>query len=156
MKTASIKELKTTLEAATHEELFDYCLQLIKYKKENKELLTYLLYEKNDATHYINGVKDELDTHFKNVRLLQLYYVKKTIGKIIRIANRYIKYSKDAIIEIEITLHVAERIQSLHLPLERNKALQNMYLSLLKKINQTLQNLHEDEQYDYMKRIKRL
>ena len=44
MKAASIAELKKTLVRTETGELLDICLRLARFKKENKELLTYLLY----------------------------------------------------------------------------------------------------------------
>lgn len=153
MKTATVKEIKASLENATMDELVAYCLQLARFKKENKELLTYLLYEAGDELQYINNVKDYLNELFETVNTTQLYFAKKTIRKIIRIANQYIKYSKLPGTTIEIHLHVAEKIKALQLPLIQNKTLFNMYAVLLKKINETLAGLHEDEQYDYNKRV---
>ncbi len=154
MKSASVKELKTTLENATSNELIEYCLQLIKFKKENKELLTYLIYDQNDTNQYAKNVQEYLNTLFEDVNIKQLYFAKKTIRKIIMLANKYIKYSKNAIVEIDIHLFVTEKIKALKLPLEQNKALLNIYNNQIKKINKTLINLHEDEQYDYLKRIR--
>ena len=48
MKTASIQELKQELQATSQTKLLDLCLRLAKFKKENKELLTYLLFEAHD------------------------------------------------------------------------------------------------------------
>jgi len=42
MHPASVKEIKTGLEQLTHKELVAACLRLAKFKKENKELLSYL------------------------------------------------------------------------------------------------------------------
>ena len=44
MKAASLKLIKTELDLLHPEKVKDLCLQLIKFKKENKELLSYLLY----------------------------------------------------------------------------------------------------------------
>jgi DNA-binding transcriptional MerR regulator len=153
VKTASLKEIKESLDNATQKELLAYCIHLVRFKKENKELLTYLLYEQTDHIHYIQNVNAILDSLFETVNTTQLYFAKKTIRKIIRVANRYIRYSKNSIVEIEIHLHLTEKIKSLQLPLEQNKALHNLYLSEIKKIHNTLSVLHEDEQYEYKKRI---
>jgi hypothetical protein len=156
MKMATVKEIKSSLANATIDELVAYCLQLARFKKENKELLTYLLYEASDELQYINNVKYHLDELFETVNTTQLYFAKKTIRKIIRLANQYIKYSKLPVTTIEIHLHVAEKIKALQLPLTQNKTLFNMYTTLLKKIKETLASMHEDEQYDYSKRIQEL
>ena len=38
MKTASVKEIRTELKQRSNDELLELCLQLSKFKKENKEL----------------------------------------------------------------------------------------------------------------------
>ena len=48
MKAAKVSEIKKDLKRKTQPELLDLCLHLAKFKKENKELLTYLLYEADD------------------------------------------------------------------------------------------------------------
>ena len=57
MKAASIREIKQVLENSTKTELSEVCLRLAKYKKENKELLTYLLFEADDEQNYLQNVK---------------------------------------------------------------------------------------------------
>ncbi len=156
MKPATLKELKSTLENATKDELVAYCLQLLKFKKENKELLTYVLYEHNNIPDFIKAVCENVDTFFETINITHLYFVKKTIRKIIRIANRNIKYSKQPIVEIEILLHTAEKIKALKLPLHQNKALLNIYNGLHSKIEKVLSTVHPDEQYDYKKRVNDL
>jgi hypothetical protein len=156
LKAASLKEIKESLENATPNELLAYCLQLIRYKKENKELVSYLLYEQTDPAGYVRSVNAGLDILFESINVHQLYFAKKTIRKIIRIANRYIRYSNNGTVEIEIHLHLTEKIKSLQLPMQQNKALHNLYLAQIKKIIKTQSALHEDEQYEYKKRIGEL
>ena len=45
MKAASLKDLKIELTERSHSELLHVCLQLAKFKKENKEWMTYHLFE---------------------------------------------------------------------------------------------------------------
>ena len=63
MKAATVKELKEELSKCSQKELIAICLRLSKFKKENKELLTYLLYESKDETIYIENVKNEIDIY---------------------------------------------------------------------------------------------
>ena len=44
MKAAGVKAIKDDLKMRSKEELQELCLTLSKFKKENKELLTYLLF----------------------------------------------------------------------------------------------------------------
>jgi hypothetical protein len=154
MKTASLKEIKTELENTPLEKLLELCLQLTKFKKENKELLTYLMFEESDEQSYVQSIKEILNELFETVNKTQLYFAKKTIRKIVRIANRYIKYSSSKTTEPDILLHVCEKINDLNLDLKRNTALHNIYLSQLKKIKKCVSTMHEDEQYDYLKMIE--
>ena len=56
MKAASVKELKSALENIPPNQLLDICLRLVKFKKENKELATYILFDETDEAGYINNV----------------------------------------------------------------------------------------------------
>jgi hypothetical protein len=53
MKPATISQLKQELKNRSSDELLKLCLDLTKYKKENKELLSYLLFEESDEQTYI-------------------------------------------------------------------------------------------------------
>jgi hypothetical protein len=61
MKTATVRELKQELSHLSHNEILELCLRLSKFKKENKELLTYLLFEESNESIYIENVKIEVD-----------------------------------------------------------------------------------------------
>ncbi len=156
MKTASLKEIKHELENTPTEKLLELCTQLTKFRKENKELLTYLLFEESNEQAYVNSVKELLNELFETVNKTQLYFAKKTIRKIIRIANRYIKYSNAKTTEPDILIHICQQINKLGLDLQRNTALQNLYLSQVKKIKKSVAAMHEDEQYDYLKMVETL
>mgnify|MGYP000642523159 CR=1 FL=1 len=51
MKAVTIKQLKDELSHKTANELKELCLHLARFKKENKELLTYLLFESHDEEY---------------------------------------------------------------------------------------------------------
>ena len=153
MKTASVKEIKGALENAPHGDLVEMCLRLAKFKKDNKELLTYLLFEEGNETGYIINIKDALDLLFADINKSNLYYVKKSLRKIVRVANRYIRYSSVATTEVEVLLYVCEAINDLKINLAKSTALLNLYNGLLKKIEKAISGLHEDLQYDYRKEL---
>ena len=84
MKTATVKELKTELTDRSHQELIELCLRLSRFKKENKELLTYLLFESTNEEDYIISIKREIDEQFETINTASYYYIKKSIQKILR------------------------------------------------------------------------
>ena len=75
------------------QEIVALCLRLTRYKKDNKELLDYLLFEADNEPAYIEKVKAEVDLLFENIPKSNAYFAKKTLRKILRITNKYIKYS---------------------------------------------------------------
>ena len=54
-------------------------MRLTKFKKENKELLTYLLFEADDENGYVAGIKESLHLMFTEVNVKSLYITKKNI-----------------------------------------------------------------------------
>ena len=144
------------MENAPPDVLLELCLKLTKFKKENKELLTYLLFEESNEQLYVHSVKEMLDVLFATVNKTQLYFAKKTIRKIVRTANRYIKYSNSKTTEPDILIHICQKINELNINLSKNTALHNIYLSQVKKIKKAVSSMHEEEQYDYLKMIEEL
>jgi hypothetical protein len=149
MRAASVKEIKTGLEEISPKELLAICLRLSKFKKENKELITYLLFEAQDEEAYIRSVKSEIDLSFESLNTNNMYIAKKNIRKIVRIANRFIKYSNLETTAATILIYVCIKIKSSGLNLNKSQALHNIYTSLIKKIKLTISTLHEDLQYDF-------
>ena len=156
MKAASVKELKSAIENLPPAELLELCLRLIKSKKENKELATYILFDETNEAGYIENVKSSLVLLFDDVNKTNPFFAKKTLRKIVRVANRYIRYSKDATTEVEVLLFVADSMRCLKLDMKKSTALHNIYTGLIKKIKKGVESLHDDLQYDYQKQIKLL
>ena len=156
MKAASLKEIKLELGALHPQQLLELCLRLAKYKKENKELLTYLLFEKIDENQYKCNVKLLADEMFEGVNKSSSYQAKKTIRKILRTINKYIKYSGDKQTEMDLLIYFCKKLRKTGFPLRINSALGNIYLRQVQRIRKTLSTLHDDLQYDYAEEIKPL
>ena len=156
MKASTINELKQELVNAPAPTLVDLCLRLARFKKENKELLTYLLFEAHDAAAYIKGVKEEMTLQFADINKSNVYFVKKTLRKILRSVKKYIRYSGLAIVEVELLIYFCESMKELDFSIDKNPVLYNIYQNQLKNINKALKGLHEDLQYDYLRAVKNL
>jgi hypothetical protein len=156
MKAASLKELKTELTNLSHSKVLELCMRLVKYKKENKELLTYLLFEANDENNYIKEVKLQMDEEFESLNMSNLYLAKKTIRKVLRTTNKYIKYSGSKQTEVELLIYFSFKIKNSGISLQSNTALGNIFQRQIIKINKALFSLHEDLQYDYKEEMKGL
>ena len=67
MKARSLNSLKKELALLAQPELVKLCLRLARARKENKELLDYLLFDSNYEPEFIRKVKDELDGLFREI-----------------------------------------------------------------------------------------
>jgi hypothetical protein len=156
MKAASISELKQELAHLNTSQLSELCLKLARFKKENKELLTYLLFEAHDTDGYIQSVKKEMEGWFESINQSNLYIIKKSLRKILRLTNKYIRYSGNTTVAVELLIHFCKQIQALGIQLSSYTVLYNLYHGQVKKINQLLDELHEDLRYDYEKEVEEL
>jgi len=149
MKAATVSEIKKELQHRSPKDLAELCLTLAKFKKENKELLTYLLYEKSNETAYIQSVKNEIDEQFEVINKKNYYFIKKGIRKALRNLKKYIRYSKRKDTEVELLLYFCRKLKDFSPTIKRSKVLLNMYKQQISMIQKTLPKLEEDLQYDY-------
>jgi hypothetical protein len=153
MKAASIHEIKQELNQLKPAGIIDLSLRLARFKKENKELLTYLLFEAQDEDSFVRSVCVEIDSLFEEVNLSHLYFAKKTLRKIGRVINKYARYSSVKETEISLRLYFCQKLKDSGIPIKRNPVIHNLYLAQLKKMSMVISSLHEDLQYDFQKQV---
>jgi predicted small secreted protein len=156
MKAATSQEIKQQLQHSTKDELVKLCLRLARFKKENKELLDYLLFQSHDLESYIDLIKLEIDEGFTQVNTSSVFLAKKTIRKILRNAKKYIRYTGSEIAEAEILMHYIIQFKSIKLPWRKTKVLNNIYEAQLKKIEGAIKTMHEDLQHDYTRKLQQI
>jgi len=154
MTIASLQEIKKELRSQNEESLQELCMRLAKYKKENKELLNYLLFDAHNEQAYIENVKEELNELFKTVPSSNVYFVKKSLRKILRFANRQIKYSGIKQTELEVRIFFCVKMKEAKIPRTSGTVLFNLYQQQLKKIENAFAKLPEDIQADYERELK--
>lgn len=156
MKAASISDIKQELTNLQPAKLLELCLRLAKYKKDNKELLNYLLFEANDEQTYISNVKTEMEEAFAEINQSNLYFAKKSLRKILRNTAKHIRYTASKQAEVELLLHFCQTLKHSGIPLKNSSVLNNLYQFQLKKVAKVIATLHEDLQYDYLKELSQL
>ena len=156
MKVVSLSEIKQELQGLNAKEIAELCLRLARYKKENKELLAYLLFDAQDPDTYAMHIKESMDELFKEVNISNLYLAKKTLRKILRQINKHIRFTLNKQTETELRIHFCLTLKASGIALQKNKALNSMYMNQIKKIRTALTGLHEDIQYDFMKQVAQL
>ena len=156
MKASTISTLKKELATLPNSDVIDVCMRLVKYKKENKELLSYLLFDANNELEYISSIKDEIDLQFKEINRSQLYFAKKSIRKILKLATKYIRYSGNKQTEVELLIHFCTKLKQSGISIKSSNSLSNLYINQVRKIHTAISSLHEDLQHDYLEEIAAL
>jgi type I site-specific restriction endonuclease len=149
LKAVSVVTIKKELQHLSSEELIQLCLRLSKFKKENKELLTYLLFEAHDESGYIETVKAEIDSQFETINTNSYFYIKKSVRKILRHIKKYARYSLKKETEAELLLYFCSKLKTLKPSIRNNTTLVNIYNRQLALIEKLVSGLHEDLQYDF-------
>lgn len=156
MDIASISHIKKDLKHLPTEELQEIVVRLAKYKKENKELLSYLLFEAHNEQAFIDTVKEEIDLQFLSLNRSSFYLAKKTIRKVLRTTNKYIRFSGNKETEIQLLIYFCQKLKKSRLNYKSSRVVFNLYINQIKRINKVLTMLHEDLQYDYREEVENL
>lgn len=149
MKPVTIKKIKDELHHKSSQELIELCLMLSRFKKENKELLTYLLFDKDDEEMYIIKVNEYVTLLFEEINTKSFFYIRKSVRKILKITKKHIRYSKRKDTEVELLIHFCKELRELNPSISKSPRLQNIYNRQLLLIKKSILTLHEDLQYDY-------
>lgn len=156
MKAVTVSQLKKELVTCSQTELVELCLRLSKFKKENKELLTYLLFESSDETGYVESVKTLINEQFEDINTNNFYYIKKSIRKILRLIKKFSRYSLKKETEVELLIHFCQKLKAFKPSIEKNRMMINLYDRQVALIKKMVDTLHEDLQYDYQVQIDEL
>ncbi|MDF3077683.1 MAG: hypothetical protein K0S09_1572 [Sphingobacteriaceae bacterium] len=151
----ALREIKKELGHLNQTQLAEICLRLAKYKKENKELLSYLLYNADDPLAYVDEIKSSLEPDFKD--LPRGYYAStKTLRKILRTLNRHAKYTANKEAELELLIWFCKNFLAYADVRTSHKPLQNLFNRQIEKILKIIPKLHEDLQFDYQQEVDKL
>lgn len=156
MKAVSVVTIRKELKYRSTDELAELTLRLARFKKENKELLTYLLFEAHDEDGYIATVKAEMDADFDAMNTNSYFYMKKSIRKILRNVKKFSRYSLKKETEVELHLYFCEKLLELKPSIKRNLTLYNLYKRQKALIERIVSKLHEDLQHDYYLELEAL
>ncbi len=156
MYIASISEIKQELKTLSPTQIHEICLRLAKYKKENKELLSYILFESYNEQLFIEKVKEEIDEQFSHLNKSSLYLAKKTLRKVLRTTRKYIRFSGSKQTEVELLIYFCKKLSKSGLLNKSRRVIQNMYMNQVKRIKKVLSTMHEDLQFDYHEQVNNL
>lgn len=156
MKPQSISAIKKELLHLPPDKLIEYCMRMAKYKVENKELLSYLIFNSYDQETFIEEVKKEIDSQFKNLNKSKVFLAKKTIRKVLKTTQKFIKFSKEPTTELELLIFFCKKLKTSGLVLRYGTVLGNLYMRQVNRIRKVQAGLHEDLQLDYADEVEKL
>lgn len=157
MNAATISDIKKELNELQTKQLLDVCLRLAKYKKENKEFLAYLLFDAHNKSEFAIQIKNEMQVQFNEIDARNnLYFIKKSLRKILRLVNRYCKYIDDKALSAELHIYFCDQLIESGIPFKRSQVLINLYSQEIKKINSLVAALHPDLQADFNQDLERI
>ena len=143
-----LSDIRKELRSFNNDQLIEIWLSIYKYKKENKELLSYLLYQAADPLAYAESVKTGLTEEFHTLKRYD-YHSAKALRKIIRLIGKHSKYTGSAQVELELLLWFCKNYLIYADTHTHYKPLQSIFIKQLEKIKKLLAKLHEDLQFDY-------
>ncbi len=149
MKPSSLKDIKSDLKNCTQEELLELTLKLIRFKKDNKELISYLLYDAENDHLYIESYKEEIDEAFSQINRSNFFFIRKGMRKILSQTKKNIRYAQKKHIEIELLLHFCKNLMEFRPSVKRNKVVMNSFETQIRMIKKAISTMDSDLQHDY-------
>lgn len=149
MKTKGIAEIKKTIKHISHAELSEICLQLARFKKDNKEYVHFLLFESSDPLEYAEDVKNSLHDSIAGLSRHPSLKVKE-LRRHLKVLTRHIRYTSSVEAEITLLIWFVDMSLTYAGVRQSNKALYTLFIRQLEKIRKSFPKLHEDLQFDYM------
>lgn len=156
LNTASVKYIKEELSLLTNKELIGIIGSLIRFRKENKELVTYLLFDSKDELEFIRSVKKEMEAELEVVNRFNARNFLKLIRRTLRNTKKAIKFSGKPETEVQLLMHFLTLLMDKNLPFHRLKALMTIWDRTILNISKSVKLLHEDLQHDYSTELKAL
>ena len=148
ISTYGLQHIKKEVQHLSHDQLTELLLRLARYKKDNKELLAYLLFEAHDETSFIEKVKAEAGFMFSQLPALS-YHAAKGMRKILRLLSKYTKFMGSKTAEIELLLNFCDNYLEYADRRTSYKPIRLILTRQVEKIRTLINKLHEDLQFDY-------
>ena len=155
MKPEKLSDIKKELRALNSDQLIELCLKLAKFKKDNKELLSYFLYNSDAPLAYAESVKDGLIHEFQTLKKYD-YHSAKELRKILRLLGKHAKYTGSAEVEIELILWFCFNYLMYADTRSHYKPLHTIFTRQIEKLRKLIPKLHEDLQFDYSTEYEKL
>lgn len=149
MKPATLKSIKSELSLLSQQELIQLLTSVIKYRKENKEFVSYILFDSKDEAGFVMQMKAEMIELMEPVTRYNVVTSLKYIRTILRNVKKIIRFSSNKETEVELLMHFCTILKQKNLPLRRVKGLNKLWERTIQNILKAISTLHEDLRHDY-------
>ena len=156
MSPATIEDIKKELQTLPAKKVLELTLKLARFKKENKELLTYLLFEAGDTEGYVQSLQIEIDEMMADIHKAPSAVVKKQLRRITRLITRQGKYMASKSAAAELHLHFCTSISQHPENLLNITSAQTIYQQQVNKLSKLIPTLESDLQYDLQQKFDTL
>jgi hypothetical protein len=153
LKAATIIQLKRELETYTHQRLIELLLSTAKYKVENKELLSFLLFDSDNLEGYVADIKLEIEEAFDDINNASSYIAVKRLRKVTKLIAKYVKYTSSKIIDAALTTYFCQEMIDRGYLRHNYKTIMNLYARQVDRLSKCIPKIHEDLQYDYTEKV---
>ncbi|MFN8337587.1 MAG: hypothetical protein U0T36_01055 [Saprospiraceae bacterium] len=156
MKSASLSQIKKELAEYSPNQMIELIIRLMKHKVENKELVSYLLFDADDIAEFLSLIKMEIDEIISQLDFREGFHSKRGLKKCLRSITKYSKFmaSKDA--EVELLVHFCKVVRTKCGQHYCPKPIQLIFHQTIEKIKKLLPSVHEDLQNDYIYEISNI
>ncbi|QKJ29368.1 hypothetical protein HQ865_06225 [Mucilaginibacter mali] len=144
-----LQDIKKELQHLSSPRLAELVLCLARYKKENKELLAYLLFLAGDEEAFIQQAKYEIGMMFYSMPS-QPFNAVKVLRKILRYITKLSRFSGSKGVEITLLISFCTNYLEYTYTKVNYKPLRTILIRQVEKVGKLISKLHEDLQFDYM------
>ncbi|WP_137403766.1 hypothetical protein [Echinicola rosea] len=149
MKLPSLANIKKELQHLTSEELVDLLMETAKFTKDNKQFVYFKVFGRENPQFFQQMVEEELAESFEAANMDHAYFAKKSAQANRRKLNKYLKFTKDKTVQLELIAYFCKALISYKYLEFDHQVIQNLYDLQVSKIQKIVSTLHPDLQFDY-------
>jgi len=150
-----LQDIKKELQHLKSGDLTALLLRLARYKKDNKELLAYLLFLADDEQGFIEQSKYEVSMMFYILPSIP-YHATKTLRKILRYVTKLSRFSASKNVEIELLVGFCNNYLEYVDRKVSYRPMRNIFIKQIEKVAKLINKQHEDIQADYAEAYNQL
>ena len=151
----SLQEQKKELQQLSKTELEAICLRFARFKKENKELLEFVLFHQGDPQAYADALKKDLEEVFKSLTGAN-YADAKKLRKITKALNKHSKYMQNPALEADLWIWFCYAYCDSMAAKSTAQVIRNFFVKAVLKVEKIQSKVHEDLAFDIAQELEKI